>query len=140
MPRCSGAVAEGAANSFTNDRPGAERIGWQLGIAECHPADADRIGSQRHRLDHVGAAHKAAVDDARLEGNAEQVKLTDIGAFVSCDDFGAYFLSNNYIESGQGSVTHFAEDLTVDHISVNDDIAALSIGPRGIALYDISDP
>lgn len=99
----------------------------------------DQLGVEFYDFDTLGA-EPVLSSRFDLEGNAEQVKLTDIGAFVSCDDFGAYFLSNNYIESGQGSVTHFAEDLTVDHISVNDDIAVLSIGPRGIALYDISDP
>ena len=99
----------------------------------------DQLGVEFYDLDTLGA-EPVLSSRFDLEGNAEQVKLTDIGAFVSCDDFGAYFLSNNYIESGQGSVTHFAEDLTVDHISVNDNIAVLSIGPRGIALYDISDP
>ena len=34
----------------------------------------------------------------------------------------------------------FAQDLTVDHISVSDGIAALSLGSKGIALYDITDP
>ena len=99
----------------------------------------DQLGVEFYDFDTLGA-EPVLSSRFDLEGNAEQVKLTDIGAFVLCDDFGAYFLSNNYIESGQGSVTHFAEDLTVDHISVNDDIAVLSIGPRGIALYDISDP
>ena len=99
----------------------------------------DQLGVEFYDFDTLGA-EPVLISRFDLEGNAEQVKLTDIGAFVSCDDFGAYFLSNNYIESGQGSVTHFAEDLTVDHISVNDNIAVLSIGPRGIALYDISDP
>ena len=41
---------------------------------------------------------------------------------------------------GQGAAVSFAEDLTVDHISTHGDIAVLSIGPKGIALYDISDP
>ena len=99
----------------------------------------DQLGVEFYDFDTLGA-EPVLSSRFDLEGNAEQVKLTDIGAFVSCDDFGAYFLSNNYIESGQGSVTHFADDLTVDHISVNDNIAVLSIGPRGIALYDISDP
>tara|TARA_B100000586_G_scaffold164086_1_gene119594 strand:- start:881 stop:1858 length:978 start_codon:yes stop_codon:yes gene_type:complete len=99
----------------------------------------DQLGVEFYDFDTLGA-EPVLISRFDLEGNAEQVKLTDIGAFVSCDDFGAYFLSNNYIESGQGSVTHFAEDLTVDHISVNDNIAVLSIGPKGIALYDISDP
>ena len=75
-----------------------------------------------------------------LGGNAEQVNLTERGAFISCDDFGAYFLSSESILSGQGSAVAFAEDLTVDHIAIQNDIAVLSIGPKGIAIYDVSDP
>ena len=75
-----------------------------------------------------------------LEGNAEQVNLTEKGAFISCDDFGAYFLSSESILSGQGNSVAFAEDLTVDHIAIQNDIAVLSIGPKGIAIYDVSDP
>jgi hypothetical protein len=75
-----------------------------------------------------------------LGGNAEQVNLTERGAFISCDDFGAYFLSSESILSGQGNSVAFAEDLTVDHIAIQNDIAVLSIGPKGIAIYDVSDP
>ena len=99
----------------------------------------DQLGVEIYKFDSLGS-DLMLHSKYDLEGNAEQVKLTDEGLFVSCDDFGAYFLSNNYIESGQGSVVHFAEDLTVDHISVSGDIAVLSIGSKGIALYDISDP
>ena len=41
--------------------------------------------------------------------------------------------------SGEGTVVLFANGLTVDHISIKDDIAVLSIGSKGIALYDVSD-
>ncbi len=99
----------------------------------------DQLGIEFYGIDTLGS-EPVLSSRFDLEGNAEQVKLTSTGAFVSCDDFGAYYLSNSYIESGQGSVTHFAEDLTVDHISVNGDIAVLSIGSKGIALYDVSDP
>ena len=33
-----------------------------------------------------------------------------------------------------------AEDLMVDHVAVRGNIAALTLGSKGIALYDISDP
>ena len=56
------------------------------------------------------------------------------------DSFGAYFLSSESISSGEGNAIAFAEDLTVDHISIQNDIAVLSIGPKGLALYDVSDP
>ena len=75
-----------------------------------------------------------------LPGNAEQVYINEIGAFVSCDDFGAYFLSLESIRTGEGLAVSFAEDLTVDHVSVKSNVAVLSLGSRGLALYDISDP
>jgi WD40 repeat protein len=99
----------------------------------------DQLGVEFYDFDTLGTEPTLS-SRYDLEGNAEQVELTDIGAFVSCDDFGAYFLSNNYINSGQGSIIHFAQDLTVDHISVQNNIVVLSIGSKGIALYDISDP
>jgi hypothetical protein len=99
----------------------------------------DQLGVEFYSFDTLGAEPtlRSRFD---LDGNAEQVNLSDIGAFVSCDDFGAYFLSNKLIEMGQGAAVSFAEDLTVDHISTHGDIAVLSLGPKGIALYDISDP
>ena len=38
------------------------------------------------------------------------------------------------------TAVHFADDLNVDHIAVKNDVAALSLGTKGIALYDVSDP
>ena len=73
------------------------------------------------------------------EGNAEKVHMTDGGVFVSCDDAGAYYIPIESF-SGDGASYRFAEDLTVDHIAVKDDIASLSLGSKGVALYDISDP
>ena len=99
----------------------------------------DQLGVEFYDIDTLGS-EPVLSSKYDLDGNAEQVELTDIGAFVSCDDFGAYLLTENFISSGQGSVIHFAEDLTVDHISVKGNVAVLSIGSRGIALYDISDP
>ena len=99
----------------------------------------DQLGVEFYRFDTLGA-EPILSSRFDLEGNAEQVHLTDLGALVSCDDFGAYFLNNEIIETGQGSIVSFAEDLTVDHISVNQNIAVLSIGSKGIALYDISNP
>jgi hypothetical protein len=60
--------------------------------------------------------------------------------FAACDDAGAYFIPIGKF-SGTGSPpTRFAEDLTVDHIAVNNGIAVLSLGSKGIALYDVTDP
>jgi hypothetical protein len=99
----------------------------------------DQLGIEFYDLDAIGS-EPVLSERYDLDGNAEQVEITNSGAFVSCDDFGAYYLSNDYIGSGEGSIIHFAEDLTVDHISVNNNIAALSLGSKGIALYDISNP
>ena len=75
-----------------------------------------------------------------LDGNAEQVSITDDGAYIACDDFGAYFISLESIRTGEGVAVSFAEDLTVDHVSVKSNVAVLSLGSRGLALYDVSDP
>ena len=99
----------------------------------------DQLGIEFYSIEELGS-EPILTSKFDLDGNAEQVSLTDQGAFVSCDDFGAYFLSNKLIEMGQGAAVSFAEDLTVDHISTHGDIAVLSLGPKGIALYDISDP
>ena len=73
------------------------------------------------------------------EGNAENVNMTSDGVFVSCDDAGACFIPIESFLDG-GSSYRFAEDLTVDHIALQGDVACLSLGSKGIALYDISDP
>ena len=75
-----------------------------------------------------------------LGGNAEQVSITDDGAYIACDDFGAYFISLESIRTGEGVAVSFAEDLTVDHVSVKSNVAVLSLGSRGLALYDVSNP
>ena len=65
--------------------------------------------------------------------------MTSDGVFVSCDDAGACFIPiESFLDSG--SLYRFAEDMTVDHIALKGDIASLSLGSKGIALYDISDP
>ena len=99
----------------------------------------DQLGVEFFSFDTI-SNEPAFTKKIDLQGNAEQVKLTQSGVFVSCDDAGAYFVSNSYIESDEGSLTRFATDLTVDHISIYNNIAILSIGSSGIALYDISDP
>jgi len=99
----------------------------------------DQLGVEFFSFDTIGN-EPTFTKKIDLEGNAEQIKLAETGVFVSCDDAGAYFISNSYIEFDEGSLTQFAMDLTVDHISTNNNIAILSLGSSGIALYDISDP
>lgn len=98
----------------------------------------DQLGVELYSIDSLGADPNL-LGRVDTEGNGEQVTLTSDGVFVACDDAGAYFIPNRKF-SGTGSSTRFAEDLTVDHISVNNGIAALSLGAKGIALYDVTEP
>ncbi len=74
------------------------------------------------------------------EGNAENVTILEYGLFVSCDDAGANYIPIESFTTGAGDSYPFAQDLTVDHIAVKDDVASLSLGSKGIALYDVSNP
>jgi len=98
----------------------------------------DQLGVELYSIDSIGADPEF-VGRVDTEGNAEKLVLSQLGVYVACDDAGAYFI---HIEtfSGTGTSTRFAEDLTVDHIAVNGNVAALSIGPKGIALFDVTDP
>jgi hypothetical protein len=98
----------------------------------------DQLGVELYSIDSLGADPNL-VGRIDTEGNGEQVTLTSDGVFAACDDAGAYFITTGNF-SGTGSYTRFAEDLTVDHIAVNNGIAALSLGAKGIALYDVTEP
>ena len=95
----------------------------------------DQLGVYLYTISSIGSPPEL-VSMIDTEGNAENVNIVDDGVFVSCDDAGAYFIPIGSF-SGDGSSYRFAEDLTVDHIAVKDDIASLSLGSKGIALYDI---
>ena len=98
----------------------------------------DQLGVYLYTISSIGSTPEL-VSRIDTEGNAENVNIVDDGVFVSCDDAGAYFIPiGSFL--GDGSSYRFAEDLTVDHIAVKDDMASLSLGSKGIALYDISDP
>jgi hypothetical protein len=83
-----------------------------------------------------------------LNGTVQSVKLVnENNLYVSSGNYGAFYLpldemevdaDNNVIN--HDAIIHFAQDLTVDHISINNGIAVLSLGSKGIALYDITDP
>jgi hypothetical protein len=98
----------------------------------------DQLGVELYSIDSLGAV-PIIIGSVNTEGNAEKVTLTSQGVYVACDDAGAYFITIGKF-SGAGSSTRFAEDLTVDHIAVYNGIAALSLGAKGIALYDVTDP
>jgi hypothetical protein len=98
----------------------------------------DQLGVELYSIDSLGA-DPSLVGRVDTEGNGEQVTLTSDGVFAACDDAGVYFIPTGKF-SGAGSSTRFAEDLTVDHIGVNNGIAVLSLGAKGIALYDVTEP
>ena len=100
----------------------------------------DQLGVELYSLDSIGL-NPMLVGKVDTEGNAENVLLTSEGIFASCDDAGAYFISIESFTSNNLQSFRFAVDFTVDHIAIDEskDIAALSIGSKGIALYDISD-
>ena len=98
----------------------------------------DQLGVVLYSIDGLGAE---PVLNGRIdtEGNAEKVTLVSDGVFAACDDAGAVYIPNENFSDGY-TTYRFAEDLTVDNIAVRDNIAALTLGSKGIALYDISDP
>jgi hypothetical protein len=110
-----------------------------ISVSESYVAIAmDQLGVELYSIDSIGA-DPTLIGRVDTEGNAEQVTLDQMGVFAACDDAGAYFITTGKF-SGTGSSTRFAEDLTVDHIAVNNGIAVLSLGSKGIALYDVTDP
>jgi hypothetical protein len=108
----------------------------------------DQLGVELYAIDSLGA-DPILVGRVDTEGNAEEVTLGALGVFASCDDAGAYFIPFQDFQSESNrldpvpigeSMRNFAEDLTVDHIAVNNGIAALSLGAKGVALYDVTNP
>lgn len=99
----------------------------------------DQMGVELYSMDSLGS-EPLLVNRIDTEGNAEKVILTSNGLFAACDDAGAYYIPKSSFINGNNIHKRFAKDLTVDHISVKDNIAVLSLGSKGIALYDVSDP
>jgi len=106
----------------------------------------DQMGVELFSMDSLGVA-PTFVGRVNTEGNAEQVVLHNQGLFVSCDDAGAMYIPYSHFDTSRTPPlpiglleARFAKDLTVDHIAINGNVAALSLGSKGIALYDISDP
>ena len=83
-----------------------------------------------------------------LEGTVQSVELIDRNnLYVSSGSYGAFYIPLDEMEVDSANnvinhdvIIHFAEGLTVDHISVEGNIAALSLGTKGIALYDVTNP
>ena len=98
----------------------------------------DQLGVELFTIDSLGADPRL-IGRINTDGNAEKVTLYPNGVFVACDNAGAaYIPTENFYNSGEA--IPFAQDFTVDHIAVSDNIAVLSLGSKGIALYDISIP
>ncbi|MAJ19114.1 MAG: hypothetical protein CMA06_04660 [Euryarchaeota archaeon] len=98
----------------------------------------DQMGVYLYGVDLIGDSPEF-ISRIDTEGNAEDVLISNNGVFVSCDDAGAYFIPMGSF-SGDEVLHRFADNMTVDHIAVKNEIASLSLGSKGIALYDISDP
>lgn len=106
----------------------------------------DQLGVELYSIDSLGT-DPVLIGRVDTEGNAEQVLLSEMGVFAACDDAGATFIPWWYFVDSEGTPppagtfrSRFAEDLTVDHISIRNGIAALSLGSKGVALYDVTDP
>ena len=98
----------------------------------------DQLGVELFSIDSLGA-DPILVGRVDTDGNAEKVTLTNTGVFVACDNAGAAYIPIDNFSTSKLSYS-FARDFTVDHIAISEDIAVLSLGSKGIALYDISDP
>ena len=98
----------------------------------------DQIGVEIFSLDSLGS-EPMLIGRVNTAGNAIGVKLDQDGVFVACDNAGAVFVPNeNFLIASD--IYPFAQDLTVNSITTKDDIAVLSLGSKGIAVYNISDP
>ena len=98
----------------------------------------DQLGVELFSIDSLGA-DPVLIGRVDTQGNAENITLSSSGVFVACDNAGAAYIPLETFGTANPAKS-FALDFTVDHIAVHDNIAALSIGSRGLALYDISDP
>ena len=98
----------------------------------------DQLGIELFSIDSLGSAPQL-VSRIDTEGNAEKVTLVTDGVYAACDDAGAVYIPIESFSSDNMSYP-FAEDMTVDHIAIKGNIASLTLGSKGIALYDVSDP
>jgi hypothetical protein len=116
------------------------------GKSECIDSDGtstivmgvDQLGVELFSIDSLGAS-PVLIGRVDTEGNAIGVSMTEDGVYVACDNAGATYIPKESF-SANGSSYRFAEDLTVNHISINGTTAILSLGSKGIAAFDISDP
>lgn len=96
----------------------------------------DQLGVSLYRLGDL-KTDPVKLDSTDTQGSTDKVTLTEDGLFVAAEEGGAYY----YPVSGSaiGSGIRFAEDLYVKHVTIEEDMAILSLGSGGLAVYDISD-
>ena len=105
----------------------------------------DQLGVELYKIDSLGA-YSEFVGRVDTEGNAEQVVIVESGIYAACDNSGAIFIpwsdfhDADNITSNESLKIRFAVDQTVDQISVHNGVAILSLGSKGIAIYDVTDP
>ena len=98
----------------------------------------DQMGVELFSIDSLGSDLNF-IGRVNTEGNAISTAMSENGVFAACDNAGAVYIP--YINFPAGEMGYrFAEDLTVNHITIKDNIAVLSLGAKGTALYDITDP
>jgi hypothetical protein len=98
----------------------------------------DQMGVELFHIDSLGSDLNF-IGRVDTDGNAISTSMSNDGVFVSCDNAGASFIPYSHFSSGEVGYS-FAQDLTVNHISTKDNIAVLSVGSKGIALYDVEYP
>ena len=98
----------------------------------------DQLGVELYTIEAIGE-NPTLVGRIDTDGNARQVTNASDGVFVSSDEAGAYYIPYSSFNSNAEKY-RFAKDLTVSHISVSGETAALSLGAKGIALYDVTSP
>ena len=98
----------------------------------------DQLGVELYSIDSLGA-DPSLVGRVDTDGNAVQVKLVSDGVFASCKNVGAYYVPFLSFTSDTNESYNFARSFDVNHISIFENIAILSLEVDGIALYDITD-
>lgn len=96
----------------------------------------DQLGVSLYQLSDL-KTDPALTDNADTQGSADKVTITDDGLYVAAEEGGAYYFPISGTKLGTG--IRFAEDLYVKHVNIYDNMAILSLGSNGIAVYDISD-
>ena len=117
-------------------------IGKPLGIdsdgASFIAMAVDQLGVELYSIEALGE-DPTLVGRIDTDGNARQVTIGSDGVFVASDEAGAYYIPYASF-NGDAETYRFAEGLTVGHIAVSGVTAVLSLGSKGIALYDVTSP